>query len=145
MSKKSCVHIMAASAKCIATSVLLFHLVGCSTQPQRIQPSQARPQPLRPAASIPPKITVLDFVKTPGTFAYRAETTVADALAAAGGYGECESCEDHFREHGKHPTYDWPPRVLRQGMIIQLPGRKTEWMQFRLQPHDEVRFRHVVF
>ena len=135
---------MTAFAKCIATSVLLFLMVGCRTQPQQVQ-LQSEPQPVRLATSVAQKITVLDFVKAPGSFEYRAEMTVADALTAARGYGECESCEDYFRKRGKHPTYDAPPRIRRHGLTIQLPGKKTEWMQFRLQPGDEVRFLHVSF
>lgn len=86
---------MTAFAKCIAISVLLFLLVGCRAQPQQVQ-QQPEPQPVKPAASIPQKITVIGFVKAPGTFAYREEMTVADALAAAGGYIECEVCLEQF-------------------------------------------------
>lgn len=136
---------MTATARCIAASVLLLLMVGCTTQPQQVQPSQSQPQPASPATSVAQIITVLDFVKAPGSFDYRVAMTVADALTAAGGYGECESCEDYFRKRGKHPTYDAPPRIGRQGLTIQLPGKKTEWIQFRLQPGDEVRFLHVSF
>lgn len=90
-------------------------------------------------------IAMAGFVKLPGRYSHHDGMTIADALSQAGGYGRCRSCEPFYQKNGWHPTFDQPPKVRRTGKSLQLPKAKAEWMQFRLQPGDEIEFRHVLF
>jgi hypothetical protein len=121
--------------KFIASFLLMVQVLGCSTVEDHVN---------APVAS-EPSISVTGFVKTPGRFSYHDDMTLAEALAEAGGYRPCSSCRDFYEKEGWHPTFDWPPTLHRSGQSLQLPKTRNEWMPFKVQPHDEIKFRHIVF
>ena|SRR5687767_805415 len=90
-------------------------------------------------------ISVVGFVKAPGRYSYRAGMTAEDALEVAGGYDTCRSCQAYWEETRHHPTYDSPPKVKRAGRRHELPKLRAEWSRFKLEPDDEIEFRHFDF
>jgi len=87
-------------------------------------------------------ISVGGFVKAPRRYSYRQGMTIEEALDLAGGYGACESCQAFWEETRRHATFNSPPKVKRGGRRLDLPKRRSEWSQFKLQPGDEIEFRH---
>jgi hypothetical protein len=115
-------------------SLLVISLVGCAGR-----------QVAKNTSISTSNISVRGFVKTSASYCYREGMTIGDALQAAGGYGKCRSCQEFFDTHGWHPTFDQPPILRRNGRRLQLPQRKTDWLNFTVQPQDEIRFRHFLF
>ena len=126
---------MNALPKLIAISFLVLQMVGCATTPVAV----------KPVVLSGDSIAVIGFVKAPGRYSYHDGMTVAEALRDAGGYDRCKSCQAFYRQYGEHPTFDLPPKVQREGQMLQLPKPKAEWMQFILQRDDEIKFRHIMF
>ena len=126
---------MNALLKFVASLLLILQMSGCANAPVAVQPAV-------PAGAT---IAVIGFVKTPGSHVFHDGMTVADALAEAGGYDRCSSCQKFYDENGWHPTFDQPPKVQRAGKTLQLPKTKAEWRQFTLQPEDEIEFRHIMW
>jgi protein involved in polysaccharide export with SLBB domain len=88
-------------------------------------------------------ISVVGFVKAPGTYCYTEGMTVENALDEAGGFEACDSCQAYWQATRRHPTYDKPPKVKRAGRRLRLPERRPEWTRFILEPDDEIEFRHI--
>jgi hypothetical protein len=88
-------------------------------------------------------ISVIGFVKAPGTYPHRDGMTVEDAIDEAGSYDTCISCQTYFELGGHHSTYDTPPKVRRSGRRLGLPKVRAEWMRFILEAEDEIEFRHI--
>ncbi len=101
-----------------------------------------RPGPDMLAASTGRTISVIGFVKAPGRYSYREGMRVEDALDEAGGYDTCILCQRMWEELGRCPTYEIPPFLRRAGRHLRLPWGRAEWMQFALEPNDEIDFRH---
>jgi hypothetical protein len=102
------------------------------------------PELVTQVASSGGAISVMGFVKAPGTYPHREGMTVEDALDEAGGYDACISCRQYFELGGHAPTYDVPPKVRRAGRRLGLPQVRAEWMRFILEPDDEIEFRHII-
>lgn len=92
-----------------------------------------------------PQIVMGGFVQNTGVYRYRPGMTVGDALIAAGGYGHCSACEAYRDKYGSHPTYEYPPRLRRQGNAYALQKHNADWMKFRLEPGDVLEFGHILW
>ena len=86
-------------------------------------------------------VHVLGFVVTPGEYSYHPDMTVADALALAGGHGKCGHCEDFLGGRSGHPSYTRPIILTRTGNEEKI--HRADWKEFKLQPGDAIRVRHI--